>query len=308
MKLLGSPTCRSVSGGHLAVGGVTLRVDGGRICGLIGPNGAGRPPPFNTICGVINPTSGRRSSSTARRVEDDTHQRSPGQDQLACNALRCSHRSPCATTSVSAWRSAGGWSRRRAPLRPSWPTAPTSPRSTGRAGSCCRLQLTELARASVGSRRPARPAWSSWAGRWPPGCGAAARRTRLGPRRARDGGLRRPCWSTCPGPGSGILLVEHDISLVMRVCEHLSVLDFGQVIAAGNPDEIRSTGGPRCHLGAPAGDDDLVGAAAIAEAAGHANGHGPGPGGARERTADRAARGAGRHGTIEGAAMGSTWP
>ena len=83
------------------------------------------------------------------------------------------------------------------------------------------------------------------------------------------------------GAGLGILLVEHDISLVMRVCEHLSVLDFGQVIAAGDPVAIRSNEAVlAAYLGAPAGDDELVGAAAIAEAAGHANGHGPGRGGA----------------------------
>ena len=39
-----------------------------------------------------------------------------------------------------------------------------------------------------------------------------------------------------PDDGLGILLVEHDVGLVMQVCcEHLSVLDFGQVIASGDP-------------------------------------------------------------------------
>ena len=33
---------------------------------------------------------------------------------------------------------------------------------------------------------------------------------------------------------------EHDVALVMRVCEHLSVLDFGQVIATGTPEQVRS--------------------------------------------------------------------
>ncbi len=39
--------------------------------------------------------------------------------------------------------------------------------------------------------------------------------------------------------GMGVLLVEHDMELVMRICDYIYVLDFGDVIAAGSPDEIR---------------------------------------------------------------------
>jgi sulfate-transporting ATPase len=39
----------------------------------------------------------------------------------------------------------------------------------------------------------------------------------------------------------GVLLVEHDIELVLRTCDRVIVLNFGQIIASGTPDEIRAS-------------------------------------------------------------------
>jgi branched-chain amino acid transport system ATP-binding protein len=39
--------------------------------------------------------------------------------------------------------------------------------------------------------------------------------------------------------GCGVLVVEHDMRIIFRVCERIQVLDYGKSIAVGSPDEIR---------------------------------------------------------------------
>jgi branched-chain amino acid transport system ATP-binding protein len=40
--------------------------------------------------------------------------------------------------------------------------------------------------------------------------------------------------------GCGVLLVEHDMRIIFRVCERIQVLDYGKTIAVGTPEEIRT--------------------------------------------------------------------
>jgi branched-chain amino acid transport system ATP-binding protein len=40
-------------------------------------------------------------------------------------------------------------------------------------------------------------------------------------------------------PGLVIVVVEHDMDLLMEICNRIYVLNFGDVIACGTPDEVR---------------------------------------------------------------------
>jgi len=40
--------------------------------------------------------------------------------------------------------------------------------------------------------------------------------------------------------GVTVILVEHDMKAVMGLCHYLTVLNFGQVLAEGSPDEVRN--------------------------------------------------------------------
>ena len=39
--------------------------------------------------------------------------------------------------------------------------------------------------------------------------------------------------------GLTILIIEHDMRFIMELCKQITVLNFGRVVAQGNPDQIR---------------------------------------------------------------------
>ena len=54
--------------------------------------------------------------------------------------------------------------------------------------------------------------------------------------------------------GVAVILVEHDMKLVMDVCDVIHVLNYGRMLAVGTPEEIRAHDAVReAYLGQPAG-------------------------------------------------------
>jgi branched-chain amino acid transport system ATP-binding protein len=65
--------------------------------------------------------------------------------------------------------------------------------------------------------------------------------------------------------GSGVLLIEHNIGLVLELCERIYVLDSGEIIEVGPPEQIRNSDAVR-HAYMGTQRDEVIPALAAAEA------------------------------------------
>jgi len=208
-------------GGIAALTDVTLQAQAGQVTGLIGPNGAGKTTLFNVITGLQRPDRGsvrlggvdvtnRRTHRRARLGLSRTFQRLELFSTLnASDNVRVGLEASGGADAPSALAllqrvGVGGEA-----------ASPVSSLPTGSA------RLVELARAL--STDPKVLLLDE------PCSGLDDHET------AGLGSL----LTSLADEGRAVVLVEHDTDLVMRVCHTVYVLDFGQVIASGAPEEIR---------------------------------------------------------------------
>jgi len=86
---------------------------------------------------------------------------------------------------------------------------------------------------------PVWPDWLSWVGPWHPASVLLLDEPSSGLDETESDALG-DLLLRLAAQNMAILLVEHDVELVMRVCSLIHVLDFGRILAVGSPEQIRS--------------------------------------------------------------------
>ncbi len=221
-------------GGIVAVNDLSFDAERRKITALIGPNGAGKTTVFNCITGFYKPTSG------AMRVSHDSKLAKvartfqnirlfPGMTALE-NLMVAQHNALMRASGLTflgligapSWRSA---EKRAIDLARLWlDRIGLLDRADDAAGN---LPYGDQRRLEIARAMCSEPVLLCLD---EPAAGLNARES---------AGLSELLLSIRAEQGTSILLIEHDMSVVMEISDHVVVMDYGVKIAEGTPDHIR---------------------------------------------------------------------
>jgi branched-chain amino acid transport system ATP-binding protein len=226
-------------GGVAALTDVSLTVEPGQVHGLIGPNGAGKTTLFNVACGLVRPTAGRIvwNGEELRRLKP-AQLTKLGISRTLQGVGLFQWLTVLENVMVGAHRHA------KAGFFSALFALPTADKDDRLLRERAHAALVELGAESYADRYPGSLPYP------------VQKRVALARALVAD-----PDLLLLDEPASGlsedemhelgelirtlsgrmsVLLVEHHMDLVMRVCDHITVLDSGKQIADGTPAEVQA--------------------------------------------------------------------
>jgi branched-chain amino acid transport system ATP-binding protein len=240
MALLEIDDCALSFGGLTAVDGVSLAVDVGELIGLIGPNGAGKTTVFNLITGVYAPERG-----TIRLADRSIAGLAPA--RINRLGVARTFQGVRLFPTLTAYENVlAGYGPRAADLLGTVVGTAAADAAHERVAAECHalLRMLDLERhAEVPARALPYGAQRRL---------EIARALATAPKLLL---LDEPAAGTTPAEkielverirwlrtslGLGILIIEHDMKMIMEMCDRITVLDHGECIAAGPPEQVRA--------------------------------------------------------------------
>ena len=240
MPLLQAENCVKKFGGLTAVNGFSLTLKSGELVGLIGPNGAGKTTAFNLLTGVYQPTSGTITFNGQNLVGRKPYQIAALGISRTFQNIRLFPN----LTVLDNIRTAGHLHYQPSLLDVILRT-PRSQNAEMSSQEQARKLLERLGLQRFEQELAKNLAYGE------------QRRLEIARALATEPKLLlldEPAAGMNPQEkndlmtqisllrddfGVTILLIEHDMKVVMGICERIVVLDYGQIIAQGTPREIR---------------------------------------------------------------------
>ncbi|MET3792423.1 ABC transporter ATP-binding protein [Aquamicrobium terrae] len=231
-------------GGLVAVEGYSLALRQGELVGLIGPNGAGKTTAFNLLTGIIRPTSGR-----IRIAGEDLTGRAP--NALARRGVARTFQNIRLFSDLSVLENimCGAHMRHGASFVSTLLQLPAFRRAEGVIGQRA-MEIAELTGlAHMAARRAGDLSYGD------------QRRVEIARALASEPAallLDEPAAGLNPSEtealvalirgvnrqlGIAVMVVEHDMRLVMGLCQRIQVLNRGRLVADGTPTEVQNDPG-----------------------------------------------------------------
>ena len=227
-------------GGLVAVHGVSFKVKAGTIMGLIGPNGAGKTTVFNLITGNYTPDSGEI-------IFDNKDLKKLPTNRIVTLGIARTFQSIRLFQGMTVLENvlAGRHCRMKAGL---WSSLFRLPGQRNEEKRAIKRAMEELAFVGISHQHANLAKNLSYGNqRLLEIARALSSDPRLLILDEPAGGMNDQETTqlidlirAIRARGISVLLIEHDMGLVMKVCEQLIVLEYGEVIAQGTPDEIKS--------------------------------------------------------------------
>jgi ABC-type branched-subunit amino acid transport system ATPase component/ABC-type branched-subunit amino acid transport system permease subunit len=227
-------------GGVRAVDGVDLDIHTGEVHGLIGPNGSGKTTTLNVISGYYPPQEGTVSQDGIDITKEGAHTRAVhhiartfqtprliGESSVIENVMIGGNIDASGTFAETLLALPRHW-RDEAHLRENAMAALTIVGLERLANvRADRLQHSELRFVEIARALMMKPSFLLLD---EPAAGLSVDEIK------RLGAL----ITAISKQGAGVLLVEHHADLIFDICDRVTVLNLGKVLASGNPDEVRT--------------------------------------------------------------------